>query len=94
VNYQQYLVLPWGGISYRYSPDFLSFKNIRPLGGIMLGGSEGGPVGRAILGVQIFPENAVSMTLGAEGAVFAYQHQKRWFTSPKFGLTYGVRVKF
>lgn len=93
VNYQQYLVLPWGGISYRYTPD-ISFKNIRPLGGIMLGGSEGGPVGRAILGVQIFPENAVSMTLGAEAAVLGYRYQGKWFASPKFGLMYGVAVKF
>jgi hypothetical protein len=93
VNWQQYLVLPWAGLSYRYTPD-ISFKNIRPMVGIFAGGSEGGPVTRAILGVQIFPENPVSMTIGGEAAAFAYQFKGKWFVSPKLGLTYGVSVKF
>lgn len=93
VNYQQYLVLPWGGLSYRWTPD-ISFKNIRPMVGILAGGSEGGPVGRAILGVQLFPENSVSMTIGGEAAALAYMFENKWFVSPKFGITYGVSVKF
>lgn len=93
-TYQQYLVLPWAGISYRYTPDFLGFKNIRPLGGITLAGTTGGPVGRAMIGAKLFPESPVSMIVGAEGAVFAYQYQDKIFTSPKFGVMYGVSVKF
>jgi len=93
VNYQQYLILPWTGMSYRWTPD-IPFKNIRPLGGITLAGTTGGPVGRAILGVKLFPDNPVSMMLAAEGAVFAYQYQNAMFTSPKFGIMYGVSVKF
>lgn len=87
---QNYLAL-WGGVSYRYT--LTPSQALQPFGGIVLGGTQTGPMGRLTLGVA-YQLGSVSLTAGVEGMLHAFRYQNRWFSTQKINATYGVSFYF
>lgn len=87
---QNYLAL-WGGVSYRYTLN--PSQALQPFGGIVLGGTQTGPMGRLTLGVA-YQLGSVSLTAGVEGMLHAFRYQNRWFSTQKINATYGVSFYF
>lgn len=93
-QWDQSSLLLWAGVSYRYT--FGGFRSlpIAPFTQFLGGGTKLGPLGRAIVGFEYTPAGPFSFILGAEAAVLAYRFDSQWYASPKYGLTYGMTIRF
>ena len=60
----------------------------------LVGGSRFGPMGRAQVGLQYAPAGPLVFLLGFEGSAMTYSFQNTNYISPKFGLTYGMAIRF
>ena len=96
VRYEQNLATSWLVASYRYR-----FGAINALAGIEpyvnLGGgatTQFWPLARGTVGLMYTADHRVRFHLGFDGSVIAYPFQDRWFSTTKFGVTYGVSVVF
>ncbi len=73
--------------------DFL--YDAQPFGQLFVGGSELGPLGKMMAGLTWGSDNlGLNAFLALEGSFLAYQNQSIWYTSQKFGITYGFSVQF
>ncbi|MBI2794724.1 MAG: hypothetical protein HYX66_08775 [Ignavibacteria bacterium] len=86
--------LLWAGVSYRYTFEGFRSLPIAPFTQVFGGGTKLGPLGRAIVGFEYSPAGPFSFILGAEAAVLAYRFDTQWYASPKYGLTYGMTIRF
>ena len=94
IRYDQNPATMWWGATYRYSGPQWSESGFAPYGQVTLAGSQLGPVGRTSAGVTYSPAGNLTFVLGAEAATLAYSVQNQWYLSPKFGLTYGLAIRF
>ncbi|HCN05043.1 MAG TPA: hypothetical protein DIS79_05430 [Bacteroidetes bacterium] len=93
IRYEQQPSSMWAGAMYRHTFPRLGTTSFAPFGQALIGGTKFGPLGRATVGLQYAPTGPLSFILGLEGTMMGYQFQDRWFTSSKFGLTYGLAVR-
>ena len=93
---EQNPVLWWLGfgvkINWQDQIDFLA--NGQPFLNLTLSSTKVGPYGKAIAGVQFISESGIGILLGLEGSSLVYQEQKRFYSTEKFGVTYGMFLKF
>jgi hypothetical protein len=94
IRYDQYPSSIWAGATYRVTGNTFGSSPVSPFGQVTIGGSKFGPIGRVASGIQYSPSGPVSLMLGVEAASLAYTFQNQWYLSPKFGLTYGMAVRF
>lgn len=94
VQYEQVPTLFWMGAQYRYSPAAFSIvEGLRPYAELTAGMAfSQGPVGHASIGLQYSAGGPLTFSLGFDGAMLAYQSANTWFSSSKWGLTYGMTV--
>lgn len=93
IRYEQQPSSMWAGAMYRHTLPRLGTTSFAPFAQALIGGTRFGPLGRATVGLQYAPSGPLSFILGLEGTMMGYQFQDRWFTSSKFGLTYGLAVR-
>ncbi|MBU3678194.1 MAG: hypothetical protein FGM32_01115 [Candidatus Kapabacteria bacterium] len=93
VQFELQPLATWAGISYRHVFPEIGTSGFSPFAQGLLGGTEFGPLGRASAGVLYAPAGPLSFMIGVEGTALAFNHQNRWFTASKYGLTYGVLVR-
>jgi hypothetical protein len=85
-------VLYWMGGTYEYfSSDFSFLDGLSVFGTSSIGYAYSqGMVGRASVGLAYNPIGPLRFTVGLDASVLAYQHQTNWFSSNKWGMTYGI----
>ncbi|MFM8770824.1 MAG: hypothetical protein ACKOE4_02190 [Candidatus Kapaibacterium sp.] len=93
VQFELQPLTTWAGISYRHVFPEIGTSGFSPFAQGLIGGTEFGPLGRASAGVLYAPAGPLSFMIGVEGTALAFNHQNRWFTASKYGLTYGVLVR-
>lgn len=93
IRYEQQPSSMWAGAMYRHTFPRFGNSYLAPFGQALIGGTKFGPLGRATVGLQYAPAGPLSFILGLEGTMMGYQFQDRWFSSSKFGLTYGLAVR-
>lgn len=93
VQFELQPLATWAGVSYRHVFPEIGTSGFSPFAQGLLGGTEFGPLGRASAGVLYAPAGPLSFMIGVEGTALAFNHQNRWFTASKYGLTYGVLVR-
>ena len=67
----------------------------QPFAEIMVGGTELGPISKAMVGLQYYSsETGLGLVLAAEGTLLMYENQNQWYYTKKIGLTYGMSFNF
>lgn len=93
VRFELQPLATWAGLTYRHVFPQIGTSGFSPFVQGLIGGTEFGPLGRGSAGLLYSPAGPLSFLLGVEGAALAFNHQNRWFTSTKYGFTYGVLVR-
>ncbi len=94
-RFEQRPLLFWLGGAYQMTAAPLeSLAGIQPFVRLIAAGTETGPLGKALLGLQWRPDARVSLNLGLEGSLLYYQFQGTWFNSRKLGVSYGMTLSF
>lgn len=68
--------------------------NFDPFAQLSFGGNKIGVIGRSTLGIMYSPFDKLSFVLAGEYSNLFYQYQGKRFNSGRFGLTYGVQLRF
>jgi len=94
VTFTQTPTLFWLGATYSYQPlDYLLVRGLRPYVEMMAGAVFAqGPVGHGGIGLVYRPAGAISLQAGINGSALLYRHAGTWYSSTKWGLTYGISV--
>lgn len=87
-------VLFWMGGTYEFSgDDFTVLGGISPYAIATLGYAYSqGPVGRATVGLSYKPVGPLRFSVGLDAAILGYNHQSNWFTTRKWGISYGLSI--
>lgn len=91
---QQNPSLFWAGMSYRYALLASPEHGFNPFVQGLLGGTQLGATGRAMLGLSYSPDAKTEFTFGLESSALVFLHQGVLYASPKLGFTYGVSLRF
>ena len=94
IQYEQFPSTLWAGVTYRYTFGQFGEFPMAPYVQGLVGGSRFGPMGRAQIGLQYAPSGPLMFLLGFEGSAMTYSFQNTNYISPKFGLTYGMAIRF
>lgn len=81
------------GLSLRYRLLNI-FDEFFPTLQVNLGGNRAGFVGRGALGLEYSPFSSLSFLINGEYSSLRFKHQGTNYWSPKFGLNYGISLKF
>lgn len=93
VQFEMQPLVTWAGITYRHVFPEIGTSGFSPFAQALVGGTEFGPIGRASAGIVYSPVGSLSFMFGIEGSALGFTHQRQWFTSTKYGFTYGVAVR-
>ncbi len=93
VRFEIQPLVTWAGLSYRHVFPEIGTSGFSPFAQALVGGTQFGPIGRGSVGVMYSPVGPLSFMLGIEGSALGFTHQNQWFTSSKYGFTYGVAVR-
>jgi hypothetical protein len=95
--YEQNPLMFWGalGVSYEMpEPPPLIFGG-RPYAGLLVGGTEQGPMGKFISGLHFISQDmGLGVFFGIEGSMLWYENQGRAYNTKKIGFTYGMSFQF
>ena len=93
-EWSQTPVLFWLGATYQFTPTELRIlPGLSPFAQATIGAAfSQGPIGRATIGLAYQPIGPVRITLGLDGSALFYTFQSSWFTSTKWGLSYGLSI--
>lgn len=94
VTYTQTPTLFWLGATYTYQPlDYLLIQGLQPYVELMAGAVPAqGPIGHSSIGLLYRPIGPVAIMAGINGSAMLYRHTGNWYSSTKWGLTYGISV--
>lgn len=92
VEITQTPLLFWMGATYQITPmEFRFLQGLSPFIDATVGMAfSQGPVGRATVGLAYQPFGPIRFTVGLDGSALMYQYQDQWFTSTKWGMSYGI----
>ncbi len=94
-NYKQNPLLFWAGISARHNfTEWTFFDRVYPYARLTLGSTELGPLAKPGFGLVYTPDRAVSFTFGLESTHLMYGDVSNPDWTNKFGLSYGVSIKY
>lgn len=87
-------VLFWIGATYQFSSiNFEILPGLQPFAMATVGAAfSQGPIGRGTIGLAYQPAGPVRFTVGLDGSALFYTFQNSWFTSTKWGLSYGLSI--
>ncbi|NQW29278.1 MAG: hypothetical protein HQ472_02035 [Ignavibacteria bacterium] len=91
-QYTQTPVLFWMGGTYNYTANSFSFlPGVSPFAEATVGAAFAqGPLGRATIGLAYQPFGPLRITAGLDGSTLMYRYQGQWFSTSKFGMSYGI----
>jgi hypothetical protein len=94
VTYTQTPTLFWLGATYAVRPfDSFVIPGLQPFAELMLGSViDQGPITHGTLGLIYRPAGPIAVTAGLNGSAMFYRHASNWYTSTKWGLTYGIMI--
>ncbi len=94
VTYTQIPTLFWLGATYAVRPfDSFVLPGLQPFAEIMVGSViDQGPITHGTIGLVYRPAGPIAVTAGINGSAMFYRHASNWYTSTKWGLTYGIMV--
>ena len=95
--YEQRPNVWWGGAGFvaNFGRKIDALFDARPYGRLLLGASELGPLGKVSAGLSWKSDAwGLGAFLGLEGSLMGYQNQGQWYSSQKFGITYGMSIQF
>ena len=78
----------------KYNPVFLSWDRLSPFVYLGLGANSSGPVGRVMLGTDLYLTGNYYLTFGADYNTLLYSQSGAYFFSPKLGFHFGGGVNF
>lgn len=86
----------WGaiGVKMRLSDFELGGIEFHPYSSVLLGAGAIGPMGRISAGIEHNISSNISAFVAAEGATMLYNNRVNWYSSNKFGLTFGLNYQF
>ncbi|MCX6139808.1 MAG: hypothetical protein NTX15_03100 [Candidatus Kapabacteria bacterium] len=87
-------VIFWLGATYQFAPStFEILPGLSPFALATVGAAfSQGPVARGTVGLAYQPIGPVRFTVGLDGSALFYTFQNSWFTSTKWGLSYGLSI--
>lgn len=87
-------VVFWLGATYQFAPtSFEILPGLSPFAQATFGAAfSQGPVARGTVGLSYQPIGPVRFTVGLDGSALFYTFQNSWFTSTKWGLSYGLSI--
>jgi hypothetical protein len=94
VTYTQTPTLFWMGATYQYSPMEFSFlSGLRPYAEVTAAVAfNQGPLTQGAVGLSYAPVGPLSFNLGVNYAALFFQNEDAWYSSTKWGLTYGLSI--
>jgi hypothetical protein len=92
VLHEQNPVVMWGGVSYRQIVP--TSTDLRPYLQATLGAAPVGPVGRLLLGASYDIAPELQIFGGGEVSALAFRFNGGWYLAPKYGMMYGVGLRF
>lgn len=94
VTYTQTPTLFWLGATYTVRPfDTFLLPGLQPVAEVMVGSVfDQGPITQGTLGLVYRPVGPIAVTAGINGSAMFYRHASNWYTSTKWGLTYGLMI--
>lgn len=85
----------WAGISYKYSFDPLNYYlKFQPNARITLGGTTLGPLTKLAIGSDIYLSDNFALYAGLKYGALFYNYQGNIFVTNKYGLDYGLLIRF
>lgn len=96
-QYTQNAAIYWAGLDvmYIFDKEFFFDDGPQPFVQATLGGTELGPLGKLITGLQYYSkETGIGAMIGIEGTLLSYINQKVWYNTKKIGFTYGMSIHF
>lgn len=85
----------WGGLSYRYSPEFIRIGQlIQPFTKVILGGTKGGAIGKLQMGINVKLTPSISAFATGEYGTMIYNIKETIYQSNKFQILYGLSLNF
>jgi len=90
-NYYQHSNFTTFGIQAIYQP--AGWSGFNPEIQLGIGLNKGGPVIRPLLGIKYEPYSKIAFRVGFEYGLFMFKQDTRWFSSSKYGITYGCDIK-
>jgi hypothetical protein len=85
----------WGGLNMVYTMDKISsLANLQPYASLFLGGTDYGYITRQSLGLTLDVNPMISFYSGFEFTTLASSYNNLWQSSQKYGMTYGLMMKF
>ena len=85
----------WGGLSYKYSPEFIRLgESIQPFTKIILGGAKGGAIGKLQMGINIKLTPSISAFATGEYGTMIYNIKETIYQSNKYQILYGLSLNF
>jgi len=85
----------WGGLSYKYSPEFIRLgESIQPFTKIILGGAKGGAIGKLQMGINIKLTPSISAFATGEYGTMIYNIKTTIYQSNKYQILYGLSLNF
>lgn len=94
VTFTQTPTLFWMGATYQYTPMEFSFlEGLRPYAELTAAVAfDQGPLAQGAVGLSYTPVGPLSFNLGVNAAALFFQNEQAWYSSTKWGLTYGLSV--
>lgn len=92
IRHEQDPILLWGGVAYRRT--LLEAGGFAPYAQALIGATRSGPAGRLSLGTAFTLAPGLQAFASAEVGGLAYRFNGAWFTSPKYGFSYGASFEF
>jgi hypothetical protein len=94
VEFRQTPVLFWVGANYRFTAaEFSVLPGLRPFVESTIGMAfSQGPAARGSAGLVYHPGGPLAFTVGLDASALFFRHSGQWYSSSKFGFTYGLSV--
>jgi hypothetical protein len=86
----------WGGLKANYTFSELSIltQNLKPMTSLLIGGTNRGWVTKASAGLVYDVSNKISMFAGPEWTTGLYNFNSSLLSTHKFGIIYGMSIRF
>ncbi|MBU3742650.1 MAG: hypothetical protein FGM24_10260 [Candidatus Kapabacteria bacterium] len=94
VTYQQTPTLFWLGATYAIQPfEGFLLDGMRPYAELMVGGVfQQGPIAHGSIGLTYRPLGPIAIMAGLNTSALLYRHDATWYSSTKWGMTYGLSI--
>lgn len=85
----------WGGVSFKYNMDPLeSLADLKPYGKLLIGSTDVGALAKTEIGVGFDLSETILAFVGFDGTTLMYDFKNNMFFTHKYGITYGLSMKF